>query len=255
MLVEKARHWPMLRRCSRRTGSSGPASRTLRKHPGLGRRLGAPAACSTCGRSTPRPTSAVPRPRGRGRDHRPPGYMLGWLEPQPASSGPRGGLASGAWRSSSRTKARDRRDHRRGGRAAAAVPVRLRRRYKACHGAAAGAAAFVARPFEGLRGGARPGRAARAGAAATAPLTVSASARRVLLCSLLPMAAPAMVRDTARSGWACRCSTSSATRRATSAAVLEKALATAEAGVVGPHRPARRPAPASRTWSPTSRSR
>lgn len=76
------------------------------------------------------------------------------------------------------------------------------KRYKACHGAGAGAPApFVGRPFEGLPGECDIVAMRELVPAATAPLTLAADAapgaadRSVTLCSLLPMAAPALVRD------------------------------------------------------------
>jgi len=70
------------------------------------------------------------------------------------------------------------------------------KRYKACHGAGAGApAAYVARPFEGLPSECDVIALRELVPAATAPLQVKGSDRNVLLASLLPMAAPAMVRD------------------------------------------------------------
>lgn len=70
------------------------------------------------------------------------------------------------------------------------------RRYKACHGSAAGApSVFVARPFEGLTSEADVVALREFVPAATAPLEVTGSDRTVLLCSLLPAAAPALVRE------------------------------------------------------------
>ncbi|WP_166389303.1 DUF5926 family protein [Nocardioides ochotonae] len=70
------------------------------------------------------------------------------------------------------------------------------KRYKACHGAAGGAATpFVARPFEGLPGECDLVALRELVPAATAPLTLKDSDRPIRLCTLLPMAAPAMVRD------------------------------------------------------------
>jgi hypothetical protein len=72
------------------------------------------------------------------------------------------------------------------------------RRYKACHGSASGpVATFVARPFEGLPGECDLIAMREIVPAATAPLTLRdgvADGRSVLLCSLLPMAAPALSR-------------------------------------------------------------
>ena len=70
------------------------------------------------------------------------------------------------------------------------------RRYKACHGSAAGAPpVFVARPFEGLASEADIVALREFVPAATAPLKLADSDRTVLLCSLLPGAAPALVRE------------------------------------------------------------
>ncbi len=73
------------------------------------------------------------------------------------------------------------------------------RRYKACHGSADGPApTYVARPFEGLPSECDLIAMREIVAAATAPLTLAdgvGEGRSVLLCSLLPMAAPSLVRD------------------------------------------------------------
>jgi len=70
------------------------------------------------------------------------------------------------------------------------------KRYKACHGAGAGApAAYVARPFAGLPSECDLVAMRELVPAATAPLSVRDTDKKVLLASLLPMAAPAMVRD------------------------------------------------------------
>jgi hypothetical protein len=70
------------------------------------------------------------------------------------------------------------------------------RRYKACHGNASGPVdTFVARPFEGLPNEADIVAMREIVPAATAPLTLRSDAdRSVVLCSLLPTAAPALVR-------------------------------------------------------------
>ena len=72
------------------------------------------------------------------------------------------------------------------------------RRYKACHGSATGPApTYVARPFEGLAGELDLIAMREIIAAATTPLTLRpgvADGRSVQLCSLLPMAAPALSR-------------------------------------------------------------
>ena len=70
------------------------------------------------------------------------------------------------------------------------------RRYKACHGAAGGAPdVYVSRPFEGMPSECDVVALRELVPAATAPLTLKDSDRVVKLCSLLPMAAPAMVRE------------------------------------------------------------
>ena len=70
------------------------------------------------------------------------------------------------------------------------------KRYKACHGAPGGAGdVYVGRPFEGLPSECDIVALRELVPAATAPLTVKDTARTVRLCTLLPMAAPAMVRD------------------------------------------------------------
>ncbi len=69
------------------------------------------------------------------------------------------------------------------------------RRFKACHGSEGGAPeVFVARPFEGMPGEADVVALREFVPAATAPLKLESSDRTVLLCSLLPAAAPALVR-------------------------------------------------------------
>jgi Family of unknown function (DUF5926)/SEC-C motif len=73
------------------------------------------------------------------------------------------------------------------------------RRYKACHGSASGpAATYVARPFAGLTSEPDIIALREIVPAATTPLTLADglnSDRAVLLCSLLPMTAPAIVRQ------------------------------------------------------------
>src|SRR3954452_20216083 len=71
------------------------------------------------------------------------------------------------------------------------------KRYKACHGAPGGAAGvYVGRPFEGMPSECDVVALRELVPAATAPLTLKADADRVVkLCTLLPAAAPAMVRD------------------------------------------------------------
>lgn len=71
------------------------------------------------------------------------------------------------------------------------------KRYKACHGAPGGGTVFVKRPFEGLASECDLVALRELVPAATAvlPLTGEYADRAVRMCTLLPMAAPAMVRD------------------------------------------------------------
>lgn len=72
------------------------------------------------------------------------------------------------------------------------------RRYKACHGSTAGPAPVrVARPFRDLNGECDLVAMRELVPAATAPLALTGvdTDRSVMLCSLLPMAAPALVRQ------------------------------------------------------------
>jgi hypothetical protein len=73
------------------------------------------------------------------------------------------------------------------------------RRYKACHGSATGPVpTYVARPFEGIAGECDLIAMREIIPAATAPLELRpgvGDGRPVLLCSLLPMAAPALSRE------------------------------------------------------------
>jgi hypothetical protein len=71
------------------------------------------------------------------------------------------------------------------------------KRYKACHGAAGGAPdVYVARPFAGMPSECDVVALRELVPAATAPLTLKDHPDKVVkLCSMLPMAAPAMVRD------------------------------------------------------------
>ncbi|MDZ5619575.1 DUF5926 family protein [Nocardioides sp. HM23] len=71
------------------------------------------------------------------------------------------------------------------------------KRYKACHGAPGGGTVFVKRPFEGLASECDLVAMRELVPAATAvlPLTGEYADRTARVCTLLPMAAPAMVRD------------------------------------------------------------
>jgi Family of unknown function (DUF5926)/SEC-C motif len=128
----------------------------------------------------------------------------------------------------SRTKARDRVTEGEVG-PREPCPCGSGKRYKACHGSSGGA--FVARPFQGLAGEQDLVALREFVPSATAPLTVGD--RTVLLGSLLPMAAPAMVRDSGEVWIGLQVRHSFGDPSRDLAAVLEKALATDEPGIVG----------------------
>ena len=69
------------------------------------------------------------------------------------------------------------------------------KRYKACHGKAQATQHRVVRPFAGLAGEADWVAMHDLVPAATSPLVVPDADRPVLLCTLLPMAWPALVRQ------------------------------------------------------------
>jgi hypothetical protein len=107
------------------------------------------------------------------------------------------------------------------------------RRYKACHGSAAGApSAYVGRPFEGLPSECDIVALRELVPAATAPLTLKDSDRTVQLCSLLPMAAPAMVRESGDIWLGLQVQHNFGDPARDLGAVLTKALE-AESGIVG----------------------
>jgi hypothetical protein len=103
------------------------------------------------------------------------------------------------------------------------------KRYKACHGSAGGA--FVARPFAGLAAERDLVALREFVPSATAPLKVGD--RTVLLGSLLPMAAPAMVRDSGEVWLGMQVRHGFGDPSRDLGAVLELALATDEPGIVG----------------------
>jgi Family of unknown function (DUF5926)/SEC-C motif len=108
------------------------------------------------------------------------------------------------------------------------------KRYKACHGAAGGAAAaFVSRPFEGMPGECDVIALRELVPAATVPLIVPSTDREVRLCTLLPMAAPAMVRDSGAIWLGLQVAHQYGDPARDLGAVLEAAIATTEAGIVG----------------------
>ena len=108
------------------------------------------------------------------------------------------------------------------------------KRYKACHGSADGAAAaYVSRPFEGMPGECDVIALRELVPAATAPLTLRDGGREVRLASLLPMAAPAMVRASGEVWLGLQVQHAYGDPARDLAAVLLKALATDEPGIVG----------------------
>lgn len=107
------------------------------------------------------------------------------------------------------------------------------KRYKACHGAAEGAPApFVSRPFEAMASECDVVAMRELVPAATAPLTLRDGDRRVQLCTLLPMAAPAMVRDSGEIWLGLQVQHNFGDPARDLGAVLLRALE-AEAGIVG----------------------
>jgi hypothetical protein len=108
------------------------------------------------------------------------------------------------------------------------------RRYKACHGAADGPApVFVSRPFEGLAGECDIIAMRELVPAATAPIKVRGSDRDVLLSSLLPMAAPALVRESGTIWLGLQVQHNFGDPSRDLAAVLTKALEAAPGEMVG----------------------
>ena len=108
------------------------------------------------------------------------------------------------------------------------------KRYKACHGAAGGAAtAFVARPFEGMPDECDVIALRELVPAATAPLTLKEGQRAVRLCTLLPGAAPALVRESGDIWLGLQVQHQYGNPARDLGAVLEAALATEKPGLVG----------------------
>jgi hypothetical protein len=128
----------------------------------------------------------------------------------------------------SRTKARDRVAEGEVG-PREPCPCGSGKRYKACHGSSGGV--FVARPFAGLAAERDLVALREFVPSATAPLKVGE--RTVLLGSLLPGAAPAMVRESGEVWLGMQVRHGFGDPSRDLGAVLEMALATDEEGVVG----------------------
>lgn len=111
------------------------------------------------------------------------------------------------------------------------------RRFRACHGSAGGPPqVFVRRPFEGLASECDVIALRELVPSATAPLRLRGDDRPVLLCALLPMAVPAMVRDDGAVWLGLQVQHGFGDPARDLGAVLVRALAAAEdgdAGVVG----------------------
>ena len=109
------------------------------------------------------------------------------------------------------------------------------RRYKACHGSADGPArTYVARPFAGLTSECDLIALRELVPAATAPLRLKdGSDRAVQLCTLLPMAAPALVREDGTVWLGLQVQHNFGDPSRDLGAVLEKALASDTGEVVG----------------------
>ncbi len=108
------------------------------------------------------------------------------------------------------------------------------RRYKACHGSAAGAPApYTARPFQGLPGECDLVALREFVPAATSTITLAGSGREVLVASLLPGAAPALVRADGAVWLGLQVQHAYGDPSRDLAAVLEKALVAEPQSMVG----------------------
>lgn len=135
----------------------------------------------------------------------------------------------------SRTKARD--EQQSGGEIGPRQPCPCGsgKRYKACHGDPNAVPAFVNRPFAGMPSECDVIALRELVPAATAPLTLRDPAyadRSVQLCTLLPTAAPAMVRDSGEIWLGLQVQHNFGDPARDLGAVLQKAL-DAEPGIVG----------------------
>ena len=218
----------------RRLDRRARASSELTRAPAAGRAGSpAPATRCTCGRSTPQSDLELClEPRRQGRDHRPAGVPARAARRSATTPPDRfTGMAK-----KSRTKSRPAAPPPGEVGPRQPCPCGSGKRYKACHGAAGRRRRGVRRPARsrGCRRECDVVALRELVPAATAPLTLkrrrprrSRSAR----CCRWPRRR--WSATTARSGSGCRCSTTSATRRATSAPCSRRALATEEPGIVG----------------------
>lgn len=116
----------------------------------------------------------------------------------------------------------------------AACPCGSGKRYKACHGAPGGGTVFSARPFEGMPNEADVIALRELVPAATASLTLKSDPDKVVrLASLLPMAAPGMVRESGQLWLGMQVQHQYGDPARDLGAVLEAALAETEPGIVG----------------------
>jgi hypothetical protein len=130
----------------------------------------------------------------------------------------------------SRTKARDSAPGEVGPRQP--CPCGSGKRYKACHGAGEGGV-YVGRPFEGLPSECDIVAMRELVPSATATLGVKGTDKPVTLCSLLPMAAPAMVRDSGQLWLGLQVQHNYGDPARDLGAVLQLAIDAEEPGVVG----------------------
>lgn len=108
------------------------------------------------------------------------------------------------------------------------------RRYKSCHGSADGPPpTFVSRPFAGLASEVDIIAMRELVPSATARLTMRTGDRTVVLCSLLPMAAPALVRQDGTIWLALQVQHSFGDPSRDLAAVVERAFEAEAGGIVG----------------------
>jgi hypothetical protein len=108
------------------------------------------------------------------------------------------------------------------------------KRYKACHGAEGGAGGvYVARPFAGLPSECDIVALRELVPSATAPISVKGTDKPVLLCTLLPMAAPAMVRDSGQLWLGLQVQHNFGDPARDLGAVLQAAIDADEPGIVG----------------------